>query len=543
MPRGKKYTRDQLVQLGTEAQEACAREGIRLTSTRFREITGVSQHVYEREFGNWAGAATCFGAEPGRTTTPMPDYERTPEEVAQLEGAHNYVVTSAQNNTPPDPDFLAALRVYCREKEAAMVIGSVRYKNPNRREPGEDDSDVWWHPELEPHIIDNELRVDPLLRVMGRVRIAATTSNPLPRRRGGRTKAESAIYAHGQLRMTTVATPQLSHPKVLWSTGSVTVKNYSRADTADNAEFHHSLAAIVVETRPGRQPYTREINWDEKTKSFYDLGRVYTARGSRKAKPLAVLDLGDTHEYVMDSIIRESIHGSGGLIDTYRPRVLVEHDLFDAGTVNPHERANRISRAIRAAGGLSRVEDELTSLGEYFYEGSAWNGYERVAPASNHDDMLTRWLQGGEKHVDPENASLYHYLAWRLIEHGEENGGEIANPVEMWLDEYYPDHGVRFLKVDESFRVKDIELGMHGHLGCNGGKGSLAGLCYIGTRFVIGHGHGPGIMLGGYQNGVCQTKMGYAKGPSSWAVAHVGISEDTGKRQMIFQQSDGSHRG
>lgn len=83
---------------------------------------------------------------------------------------------------------------------------------------------------------------------------------------------------------------------------------------------------------------------------------------------------------------------------------------------------------------------------------------------------------------------------------------------------------------------------MHGHLGPNGSRGSLRSLSVIGSRFIIGHSHSPGIYEGGYQVGTSSVlRMEYNGGPSSWMQSHAALYEN-GKRQLIHV-IDGHWRG
>jgi hypothetical protein len=81
--------------------------------------------------------------------------------------------------------------------------------------------------------------------------------------------------------------------------------------------------------------------------------------------------------------------------------------------------------------------------------------------------------------------------------------------------------------------VMDIELGMHGHLGPNGVRGTARNLSAIGTRSVVGHAHSAAIYQGVYQVGASSyMRLEYNAGPSSWTHSHVVIHRN-GKRQMI----------
>ena len=569
-------TQDDLVTRGQRALEGCRADGKKFTPQQLAKRAGGGNYQpIGRYWSSWEEFADECGARSeevdagsgilgvdhsnrysgmirraqirSRTKYPAaerqdPDFRRGTREVRRLEGARNYVVTCAMNNTLPEVDFLATLKVYAAERDAELLVIPVRYKNPtSRRDPQEDREDYWWHEDFAPYLVENELRIHPLLRVMGNVRIAATAGNPLPSRRDSRTKAESAIYGHPQLQMHTVATPQQALPKILYSTGAATQKNYSRTDAGDSADFHHSHAAIVVETR-GDRFHMREVNWGGE--DFYDLDRRYTPEGSEPSPGVRALIMGDTHVRQMDSGVREATFGSGGIVSVLDPECVVQHDVLDGMSINPHERGKKLTEAIRAMRGDDDVEEELIELADYLVDTDALHQGQTVIVSSNHDDFLTRWLQGSERWVLPRNRLLHAWLTWACLRYALEHDGEEANPLELWFREHAHADGssIRFLGLDESFRVEDVELGMHGHLGSNGSRGSAKSLSKVGTRSVIGHSHSPEIYQGCYQVGTSSVlRLSYNKGPSSWLHAHAVIHPN-GKRQMIAV-IDGHWRG
>lgn len=470
-----------------------------------------------------------------------PTFERPDDEVRALEQHGTYVVTCAQNNTDPEWGFLRALERYCAERSARLVVIPIRYKNPtSRRDPQEDDRDrdYWWHGALSDYLVENELRVHPFLRLMGNIRIQATAGNPLVGFEG-RSKGASAIYGHSQLSMQTVATPQHALPKIMYSTGSVTRKNYSRTKAGDLAAFHHTHGAVVAEVR-GDRFWLREVNWDGRR--FYDLDREYTARTSRPAPRVSALYMGDTHCRFMDPGVHEATFGPGGVVEVLRPRYIVQGDVLDGYSISHHERGKKLTEAWRAMRGFDCLQAELDELVEYLGDTTPpWA--QTVVTPGNHDDFLLRWLEAGERGVEPRNRMLYHRLSYEVLKEVERAGGsDLPNPLEIYCRGKVDPRRVRFLKTDESFQLHGVELGMHGHLGPNGSRGTARNLAKIGTRSMIGHLHSPHIWKGVYQVGTSSLlRLGYTSGPSSWFHTHAVLFPN-GRRQMIHVV-DGEWRG
>ena len=112
-------------------------------------------------------------------------------------------------------------------------------------------------------------------------------------------------------------------------------------------------------------------------------------------------------------------------------------------------------------------------------------------------------------------------------------GTDSPDPFALWASERLG-KTTTFLGPKESFVLKGVELGMHGHKGPRGARGTLANLSRISVKSMFGHGHGPGIRHGAIQVGTSGLlDPEYVFGASDWMHAH-GILLPNGKRQLIF---------
>ena len=120
-------------------------------------------------------------------------------------------------------------------------------------------------------------------------------------------------------------------------------------------------------------------------------------------------------------------------------------------------------------------------------------------------------------------------------------GSSTPSAFSYWVDKYCLKN-VRQLKQDESYKVEDIECGMHGHVGIGGSKGNFKAMARkLAVKFVDAHGHGPGIFNGGYRVGLSALlRQEYNHGPSNWLHTHCLIHKG-GKRQLITMIK-GRHR-
>ncbi len=152
--------------------------------------------------------------------------------------------------------------------------------------------------------------------------------------------------------------------------------------------------------------------------------------------------------------------------------------------------------------------------------------------------MLVRWLSESDSRFDPENLEFHvdrqRALLARLRS-GAGTDGFLAETLRG-LEPSGLEH-VRFLADGESLKVAGVELGVHGHAGPDGVRGGRRSLERLGVDMVVGHSHRPAAGGGVHVAGVCQLDMGYNKGPTTWAVAHVIVHED-GARQHVFMDGD-----
>lgn len=474
-----------------------------------------------------------------------PDLTLTRAATRALEKAERYVVTAAMNNVPVDANVFGALRRCAEERDARLLVVPIRYRNPTT--PGEytlRGAGWWWPKEVEPFLVGSPVQLHRYLWLFGDVRVGATAENPLsgldPFGSGA-----SAIFGHSQLAMTTIATPQLELPKILHTTGTTSVARYSESKAGAKAAFHHSLGGLYVEA-DGDAFHLRQLCTDSQG-GFYDVDRYFHAKGSKRADPAEALVLGDWHEWFTDPAVAAATLGfarrgdgrfvgvPGSLATATRARRWVFHDLVDAYAISHHHRRDPILRAVKRAAGRSDLRAELESVVE-FLRRCVPRGVEAVVVPSNHHDHILRWLREADWRDDPENAELYLELALDVLRASRFGAGGVEEPdpfaryVERALG---AKARVRFLGADAPFRVGGVELGLHGHLGPNGARGTARNLSMIGTRTMIGHTHSPGIVRGCWVVGTSShLRREYTRGPSSWLNTH-GLVWPNGKRQLV----------
>lgn len=452
-----------------------------------------------------------------------------------------YVITSAQNATPIHEGFFACLLNYCSARDAQLLIIPNRYKNPTSVWTQNNDGDEWWDSKISPFMCNDDIRLAKSLRVMGNIKIQPTAERPLSGF-DSYTGQDSAIFGHPKVQLKTIATPSKMFPKLLTSTGSVTISNYTDSKAGWKGDFHHSISAVVVEVENDGTFHIRHIHGDSTTGEFYDLNKYYTSVTVENVESISALVTGDTHaEFVDENVLNGTYIGDDSIVGFLKPKYIVFHDLLDFYSQNHHHRNNDLIKVGKHRHGWGNVEEGLQMAADFIDYVSRPES-TNVLVKSNHDEAFDRWLREAEPKDDPENAQFYHYMKWHQYKNLKKNntGFESIDPFEFWCKN--PENGkgltnmknTIFLKRGQSFPINGIEVSFHGDMGINGAKGNANSFARIGSKSVIGHSHSPEIFEGCYQVGLsAKLDLEYQRGaPSSWLHTHCLIYPD-GKRTLI----------
>lgn len=450
------------------------------------------------------------------------------------EGTKVFVITCAQNATPVEPDFWSILRVIEADRGAELVVIPIRYKNPTSLWTASQANAETWVTEVQPFLWNVNKSLNDSLVLIGKPKTQPTAGEPLSGF-DAITGIRSGIIGHPKVALTSIATPSGSMAKIMVTTGACTKANYTDSKAGAKGEFHHSLAAIIVELGPGKSFHLRHVWYDARTRSVTDLDRRYTANGVEQApRPLALI-MGDTHVDFIDPLVEQATFGPDGIIRTLRPRHAVYHDLLDAYSCNPHHRGNPFIAYAKAMSGRGDVRAEVQRACEFVRQRTTGDMVSVIVP-SNHDDMLTRWIIAEDWKTTGGNMKFYLDTAHRMLTETRmtDHGAEYPPALPLVFSDFVDTTNIRPLKIDEPFVLANVDLGMHGDRGPNGSRGSIKNIRRIGVRSIIGHSHSPGISEGCVQVGTStRLRLEYNRGPGAWLNAHCLLHED-GKRQLLF---------
>lgn len=434
-----------------------------------------------------------------------------------------FIVSWCQSETKIHDKFLTNIEAYAKHIDADISIIAGRYKNPTSLKKSEaaknkeEKTDKSWDARVVPYLDANRHKIHKYLCILSDLKIQPTASTPLSGI-NGLTGLESCIVGHPRVHLKSLPVLDGYPNKLLLTTGAVSVENYTDTKSGKKGEFHHTLGFVVVEL-DGTNFHVRQVTADDDG-SFYDLalfvdnGDVIT-HGGAEIVVFGDLHIGETNEEVLDASFK--------MADRLKCNDIILHDVFNGHSISHHERSQPFQLLKRENDGSDNLYLELTNIAEFFRK---HNDFNFIVVRSNHDEFLDRWLSSNDWRNNT-NKMAYLEFAYHLAANPNCKG---VIPLFLEMKEVT---NAYCLGIDESYRVLDIELGIHGHIGANGSRGGAIQYSQMNTKTVTGHSHSP-IRLDGHSSvgTLTHLRVGYNTGPSSWLNTNVVIYPN-GKHQHV----------
>jgi hypothetical protein len=483
----------------------------RMTPTRSElHKCGVSQDQYRHHFKTIAGLKEAARlVDPDAFKDMIDEKVFTPKNIKKLKkdlkGFKKFVITTAVTGMPVHKDFYKNLNYYCKENNAKLLI--LASSDPAAAGGFELDGAL-----ANESLVLQDLELNDKLFI-STFKTSAKQVNPLTgiKRIGQRERSMIVASPKQFLEYVPIANDKMSH--ALMTTGAITLPryvtdHYLSQRTAYIAEFDHKMGAVVVELESDKLYHFRQIQAEYGTGFFVDNGVYYQLNKKTVVRPEAMV-LGDIH---VGSTSVEMQAATDDQINVLRPKRVFLHDVFDGYSCNHHESHNYLSKARKTTDELS-IEFELLEVKIYLEKMKAKHPYvnEWVIVRSNHDIFLDRYLESGDYIKDAINSSICHKLALAKL--------DSQMPLEAGLKLVGLNASkIKFLKMNDSYRIAGIEHGVHGHLGMNGqrnpGNSSLE-IAY--GAITAGHSHSSGILREVFRVGTStDMRLGYNQGASSW---------------------------
>jgi len=465
-----------------------------------------------------------------------------------------FILTAAQNNTYVHKAFWDNLLAMAKHYDAQILVGTFSYNQNNfgrlavkrgTKKPYE--TELWFDPAIQPYISDKKIELAKGLTWCGNMNILPTEDNPIAglETYGG---SSSIVFPHTKIEMRSIATTPDMPPKMIYTTGTVTLMNYLQKKLGIKAEHHHRYAFLLVEVDAEGNWWVRQVAARKNGKNIQDLNvEVEGGKVVSTDTRVDAITWGDLHATNSQP---EVVAASLQMLDTLKPKYQFIHDVMEGVSINRHYVKSQPLPHLnffRWLRGLHRVDEELkqtrTILESYL---RPW--CKTIAPDANHDaHWLESWLNKFDYRYDPANAELFLRMQNHMYSQIRE---KMCPPKNVNLMKYAFEKeaglkagAVDFLLPDESFQVGEVECGMHGHLGPDGAWGSPSNLAKIGKKATTAHTHSAGIYHGLYVAGTSSKltkEWDYTMGPSSWSHSHV-LLYPNGQRAIVTMKNNKWH--
>tara|TARA_R110000744_G_scaffold19900_8_gene52334 strand:+ start:1449 stop:3020 length:1572 start_codon:yes stop_codon:yes gene_type:complete len=431
-----------------------------------------------------------------------------------------FIITYAQNATPVHANLWKNIEAYSKSTNANLHVIAGRYKNPTSVWTDKQESDEWWAEEAKPFLDAGRHNIHKYLQVLSDVKMQPTASMPLSGMNGF-TGLESCIVGHPRQHLKSLPVLEGYPHKLLLSTGACTVSNYSDSKAGKKGDFHHMLGFVIVEL-DGDKFHIRQVSAD-KDGNFYDVyKRVKDGIVQENKDGIDAAILGDIH---IAHNCKEATDAAFEFIGKTKPKFIVAHDISEMESILHWDEKDPFRLLQKEELGLDNLQNELDDIMDWIEDHKHYGQF--VIARSNHDDMLDRWLKATDWRK-ARNKKTYLELSNILAtEEVAQKKGVLPYLIEQKFDD------IITLSLDDSFRVHEWELAMHGHLGANGSRGGHTQFKNLNTKNAVGHGHHPHREDGHVMVGtLSHLRVGFNKGPSNW-MNGFGVIYPDGQFQIL----------
>lgn len=447
--------------------------------------------------------------------------------------AKYHFYTWAQNATPLHARMWESMKTYAAYLGAEIHVIPGRYTNPTSTFP--ELPNEYWAPEVIPFLDLTRHDISMNLRIAGDLKIQPTAAYPLE---GLHTisQGKTMVVGHPKMHLTPSAVLEGCHKQITWSTGAVTVQNYTDSKAGKAGESHHALGFVIVEL-DGDKFHVRHVPVCDDG-SFIDLCNSVTKDGVSDVDTCKAVTLGDLHWGDHDE---NKLAVSVALCQTIKPEYLILEDVFNGHSVNHHDRKDPVKSFHKLQSGRSNIADEVRDLATGLFDlTQSLKDTQLVVVRSNHDEWLDRYIKDMSWKDDLLNAGWYAKFLSVLL-----SDPDCKGLIPHFLDNAFKDETTKdgrpalvTLTRDQSFRPGTYEYGNHGDLGANGTRGNIKQYARTSTNNVVGDYHAPNRINGSLSVGTStHLRVGYNKGLSSWGWADV-IEYNNGKATHIIQNED-----
>lgn len=441
----------------------------------------------------------------------------------KLKASEVSIITYAQAHTRIDKKAWNNLLVYAKHRKANVVVIPGTYENLQSTMPK---LGTIWAEELLPYLHGSDAAIHPHLKFLPTAPVLPTAVKPLSGM-SGITGAESSIIGHPKQHMETQATLKDRRPKFMFTTGAMTLPNYTISKAGKKGEFHHKIGFLIVENIPGRNReeedsfVARHVTCKDDG-SFMDVSLKVADGKVSKVDGWSAFAFGDTH---IDKEDKELLQESRRLIDLVGADKTIWHDLFDGYSIKHHDKNNYSKQVRNSITGRDILEKEMQRNYDFIDQ---WLDTNMIIIPSNHNDWIDRWVTTNEGYGDAKNAVMFNELQAATFR------DECPKGLYAYLlDKRYGDK-ITTLGRDKSYMVEGIEVNNHGDLGANGSRGTPNQFHKLNVKILSGDKHNMYTYDLAYGLGISgRLDHGYNRGMSSWGQGN-GIIHRNGEYQHLM---------
>lgn len=429
---------------------------------------------------------------------------------------NKYIVTTAQYNVGVNKNLLRNIEKYAANNNAEILILPTTGKNITEEQI--------LAPQLQQYrIVDKETNINNSLKIKD-FGARAQQINPLTGLERFAQGDKSYIMPGTKQVFKFVANSYDDIPKAIMTTGAITKPNYNlRHRTGRIAQQDHTYGFVVVEKENNKFFHFRHVR-ALKNGNFSDIGGSYKNGKYYKNPNVKAMVIGDLHPYDLDPVHKKVTMEQ---LDRFKPSHVFLHDTFNGKSISHHYEGHNIEKfKVFQEQGLS-LEAELKETLKQIKDYAKATGKGTVyIVASNHDEHLHRYLDEGRFVGDKGNDLIASQVYTNVLQGGNalEYGLSLVGSVPK---------NVEFLNRDEGFKLLGYELGNHGDLGANGGRGSPRSIENANSKSVTAHSHSAFVMRDTYRVGTStHLRLNYNRGYSNWSQTNA-LLYDVGTVQLI----------
>jgi len=438
----------------------------------------------------------------------------------ELPKSKYYLISSCQAETALHREFWNNMLAFSEYIGGEILISPIRYKNPtslesNRKIKEKEANKTIWAKEVRPYLYASKLKLNKYLTALMNLKIQPTAKLPLSGINGF-TGESSSIVPSPKVQLDTMPVLPSNPKKLLLTTGSVTVPQYTDTKIGAQAEFEHEFGFVLAEIVDDEKYFVHQVVADD-SGSFYFLD-YYVSKGrvERTEEPYPAIVFGDIHYGETDP---KAYQTSIDIVKRLNVNNVFLHDVANFHSISHHDLKSPLTLLKKEEEGLDDLGKELSMIRDELLK------LKNAIPSlihiveSNHPLWLNRWVDSNDWRKS-NNKKLYLELA-NLVASGKTGDKGVLNYlIDTWFN-----GEIKTYTEDDSLKIKGYEMLIHGHRGTASSKGSIQQYKSLSTKGISCHTHVARRVAGWLTAGtLTKLKPDYVRGLSSWIHSNVVIA-------------------